>query len=170
MIQRKQSIYLFIAGALLTLTYFVPLSTFIGETNSLVLYVYKIVSLVPGSASPFGPYFVLPLLTVVTLIVMLSILTIFLFKNRRLQLILVRFMFLLLLIYIGIYFFYYVDVLENQSGGYATYDYGILIPETTFSIPTVIFLIPLVSAMLLFMASRGIINDEKLIQSTDRLR
>jgi len=170
MIQRKQSIFLFFAGSLIALTYFVPLSSFIGETNSLVLYIYKVVSLVPGSEVPTSPYFVLPLLTLVTLIVMMSFLTIFLYKNRKLQLILVRFMLLLLLVYIGVYFFYYVDVLEIQSGGIATYEYAVSIPKTEIQIPTVIFLIPVVSAMLLFMASRGIISDEKLIRSTDRLR
>lgn len=170
MIQRKQSIYLFIAGALLSITYFAPLSTFIGEKDSLILYIYKVVSLVPDSGSPFGAYFVLPLLASVTLIVMLSIVTIFLYKNRKLQLIIVRFMHLFLLLYVGVYFFYYVDVLENQSGGYATYEYAVSIPGTGIQIPTVIFLVPVVSAMLLFMASRGIVSDEKLIRSTDRLR
>lgn len=170
MIQRKQSIYLFLAGALMTITYFVPLSCFIGEQDSLVLYIYKVVSLVPDSGPPFGPYFVLPLFTSISLIVTVSIVTIFLFKKRRVQLILVRFMLLLLLLYIGAYFFYYVDVLEIQSGGYATYQYALAIPGTGIQVPTVIFLIPLVSAALLFMASRGIINDEKLVRSIDRLR
>lgn len=170
MIQRKQSIFLFLAAALLSLTYFAPLSTFIGESDSLVLFIYKVASLVPGSSSPTSPYFVLPLLTLVTLIVMLSILSIFLYKNRKIQLLLVRFMLLLLLVYIGVYFFYYVDVLEDISGSIATYEYAVSIPETGIQIPTVIFLIPVVSAILLLLASRGIISDEKLIRSTDRLR
>ncbi len=170
MIQRKQSIYLFFAAALLSITYFVPLSSFIGEKDSLVLYLYKVESLVPGFSSPFSSFFILPLFVPVTLIVIISIVTIFLYNNRKLQLILVRFMLLLLLIYIGIYFFYYIDVLENQSGGYASYQYSVTILETGMQIPTVIFIIPLVSAMLLFMAARGITNDEKLVRSTDRLR
>ncbi len=79
-------------------------------------------------------------------------------------------MLLLLLFYIGIYFFYYLDILEEQSGSLASYEYGVEIPGIGMQIPTVIFIIPLVSAALLFMASRGIISDEKLIRSADRLR
>jgi glucan phosphoethanolaminetransferase (alkaline phosphatase superfamily) len=148
----------------------VPLSSFIGEKDSLVLYLYQVKTLVPGFSSPFTPFFILPLLISVTLIVIISIVTIFLYKKRKLQLILVRFMLLLLLIYLGVYFFYYIDILENQSGGYASYQYSVPILETGMEIPTVIFIIPLVSAMLLFMAARGITNDEKLVRSTDRLR
>ncbi|MBC8319756.1 MAG: DUF4293 domain-containing protein [Bacteroidetes bacterium] len=170
MIQRKQSVFLFIAAALLFITYFVPLSSFIGEKDSLVLYIYKIESLVPGFSSPFSPYFILPILSLVSLIVVMSIVTIFMYKNRRLQLIFVRFMLLLLLIYIGLYFFYYIDILENQTGGFANYEYSISIPGIALQIPTIVFLIPLVSALLLFMAARGIRNDEKLVRSTDRLR
>lgn len=79
-------------------------------------------------------------------------------------------MLLLLLIYIGLYFFYYIDILENQTGGFANYEYSISIPGIALQIPTIVFLIPLVSALLLFMAARGIRNDEKLVRSTDRLR
>ncbi len=170
MIQRQQSIYLFLAALLLVITYFVPLGTFIGEKNSLVLYVYQLVSLVPGLETSFNPYFVLPLLALLSTIVALMLITIFVYKNRRVQLLLVRLLLLLLLFYIGIYFFYYLDVLEAASGGVAQYKYGLAIPETSFIIPTVIFILPVMSAALLFMASRGIIKDEKLIRSADRLR
>jgi len=50
----------------------------------------------------------------------------------------VRFMLLLLLSYIGIYFFYYLDVLEAKSGGLAYYEYGLAIPSTSIIIPTII--------------------------------
>jgi hypothetical protein len=170
MIQRKQSVYLFLAAAILSVTYFFPLSSFIGETDSLVLYLYKVISLVPDSLVPLSPYFILPLFTIVSLVVVMSFVTIFLFKNRRVQLILVRFMLLLLLVYIGVFFFYYVDVLSNLSGGIASYPNGLTIPSTDIQIPTIVFIVPLVSAVLLFLASRGIIGDEKLVRSTERLR
>ena len=170
MIQRKQSIYLFLATALLVISYFVPLATFIGEKDSLVLYIYQLVSLVPDSDLALSSIFILPLFVPVTLIVVMSMVTIFLYRKRKLQLLLVRFMLLLLLFYIGIYFFYYLDVLEKQSGGLASYEYGLEIPGIEMQIPTVIFIIPLISAALFLMASRGIISDEKLIRSADRLR
>lgn len=170
MIQRKQSVYLFLAAAILSVTYFLPLSAFIGETDSLVLYVYRVISLVPDSQVPLSPYFILPLFTLVSMVVLMSFLTIFLFKKRRLQLLLVRFMLLLLLVYIGVFFFYYVDVLSNLSGGIPNYPNGLTIPSTEIQIPTIVFIVPLVSAVFLFMASRGIISDEKLVRSTERLR
>ncbi len=170
MIQRKQSIYLFLAGVILLITYFVPLANFIGESNSLVLYIYQVISLVPGTETGLSPYFVLPLLTSISLVIIISFITIFLYKKRKSQLLLVRFMLLLILVYIGLYFFHYMDVLENLSGGYASYEFGLVIPGIDIQIPTIIFIIPLVTAMLLFMAARGIVSDEKLIRSTDRLR
>lgn len=63
-----------------------------------------------------------------------------------------------------------MDILEQMSGGYASYEYGINIPGSGIQIPTVVFVIPLVTALMLFMASRGIISDEKLVNSMDRLR
>jgi uncharacterized protein DUF4293 len=170
MIQRKQTIYLFLAGALILISFFVPLATFIGETNSLVLYIYKVVSLVPGSETGVSPYFILPLLTIVPLITIISFLTIFLYKRRRSQLLMVRFMLLLDLTYIGLYFFHYNEVLEKLSGGIASYEYGVTIPGLEMQIPTIVFLLPLAIAMLLFLASKGIAKDEKLVRSTDRLR
>lgn len=170
MIQRKQSIFLFFASVILSVTYFFPLAKFIGEQNSLELYIYKVVSLVPDSVLPINQYFILPLFSIVSLIVVMSIVTIFLFNKRSLQLTLVRFMLLLLLGYIGLFFFYYVDILTDISGGIANYPSGIVIPSTGIQIPTIVFLVPLISALFLFLASRGIISDEKLIRSTDRLR
>ncbi len=170
MIQRKQSVYLFLAAAILSISYFFPLAAFIGESDSLILYVFRVVSLVPDSELALSPYFILPLFTIVSLVIVMSFITIFLFNKRMLQLILVRFMLLLLLAYIGVFFFYYVDVLSNLSGGIAAYPNALVIPSTEIQIPTMAFLVPLVSAVFLFMASRGIISDEKLIRSTDRLR
>ncbi len=170
MIQRKQSVFLFLAGVILFVTYFVPLATFIGESNSLVLNIYKVESMVPDTDTGLSPYFILPLLTTVSLIILFSFVTIFLYKKRRSQLLLVRFMLLLVLVYFSLYFFHYLEVLEGLTGGYANYQYGINIPGSTIQIPTIIFIIPLATALLLFMASRGIISDEKLLRSADRLR
>lgn len=151
-------------------TFFVPLATFIGESNSLVLYLYKVEGLVPGIETGLSPYFILPLMTIVALIIIFSVVTIFLYKKRRGQLILVRFMLLLDLTYFGLYFFHYIDTLEQLTGGLASYSYGIDIPGSGIQIPTVVFVIPLVTALLLFMAANGIRSDEKLIRSADRLR
>ncbi len=170
MIQRKQTIYLFLSGALILISFFVPLATYIGETNSLVLYIYKVVSLVPGSETGVSPYFILPLLTIVSLIAIFSFVTIFLYNRRKNQLLFVRFMLLLVLVYIGLFFFHYNEIMEQLTGGIAIYEYGITIPGLEMQIPTIVFLLPLATAMFLFMAARGISHDEKLVRSTERLR
>ncbi len=151
-------------------TFFVPIARFIGESNSLVLYIYKIAGLVPGIETGLSPYFVIPLMSIVSIIVVLSFVTIFLYKNRGRQLLFVRFMLLLVMVYFGLYFFYYLNTLQNLTGAYATYDYGIDIPGSNMQVPLVVFIIPLVTAIMLFLASRGIIHDEKLVRSADRLR
>lgn len=170
MIQRKQSLYLLFAGFIMLFSFFAPLASFIGESNSLVLYLYKVESLVPGVSSGLSPYYTLPIMTIVSMIIILAFVTIFLYKKRRVQLILVRFMLLLVLSYFGLYFFHYMDQLELLSGGYATYIYGINIPGSTMQIPVIVFVLPLVTALLLFMAAAGIRSDEKLLRSVDRLR
>jgi hypothetical protein len=170
MIQRKQTVYLFIAGILMLLTFFAPLARFIGETNSVALYIYKVVGLVPDIDTGLSPYFVIPLMTTVSLIVLLSFVAIFLYKKRMRQLLIVRFMLLLVMTYFGLYFFYYLNTLENLTGGFPTYDYGVNIPGSGIQIPMLVFVIPLLTAIMLFLASRGIIKDEKLVRSADRLR
>lgn len=152
------------------LTFFAPLARFIGESNSVALYIYKVVGLVPGVETGLSPYFVIPLMAIVSVIVILSFVTIFMYKKRMRQLLMVRFMLLLVMTYFGLYFFYYIDTLQNLTGGYAAYDYGIDIPNTGFQIPMLVFVIPLLAAIMLFLASRGILNDEKLVRSADRLR
>ncbi len=159
-----------VAGILMLLSFFAPIARFIGSSNSLVLYIYKVEGLVPGVDTGLSPYFIIPLMSIVSLVVIFSIVTIFMYKNRNRQLVLVRFMLLLVLVYFGLYFFYYIDILQNLTGGLASYDYGISIPGSMIEIPTMIFLIPLLTEIMLFLASRGIIKDEKLIRSVDRLR
>lgn len=152
------------------LTFFAPLARFIGESNSVALYIYKVVGLVPDIDTGLSPYFVIPLMATVSLIVLLSFVTIFLYKKRMRQLLIVRFMLLLVMTYFGLYFFYYLNTLQNLTGGFPTYDYGVNIPGSGIQIPMLIFVIPLLTAIMLFLASRGIIKDEKLVRSADRLR
>ena len=156
MIQRKQSIFLLLSAIALGLLFYFPLASFIGDKDSLVLYIYKLISLVPDNTPSLPNYFILPALTMNMLLVMLTIVTVFLFKNRKLQLNIVRIILILLMIMIGGFFFYYVDVLENLSGGLTDYDIGAYMP--------------LIAFVFYIFAYRGIMSDEKLIRSADRLR
>jgi len=156
MIQRKQSVFLLLAAVMLGLLYYFPLASFIGDKDSLMFYVYLVASRVPDQVPDLPVYFVLPALTLNTLIVLLTIVSIFLFRKRMLQLNLVRINLMLLLLMIAGFFFYYVPKLEDLSGGIAEYETGIYFPLIAF-----IFYI---------MAYRGIMSDERLVRSADRLR
>jgi hypothetical protein len=156
MIQRKQSVFLLLAAIVLGLLYYFPLASFIGDKDSLVFYVYLVTSKVPDHVPDLPVYFVLPVLTLNTLIMLLTIVSIFLFRKRMLQLNLVRINLILLLVMIAGFFFYYVPALEDLSGGIVEYEMGAYFPLVAF-----IFYI---------MAYRGILFDEKLVRSADRLR
>ena len=156
MIQRKQSLFLLCAVISLAGLAFLPVASFIGEKNSLVMYVYQVVSLVPDTPAMFGPLFLLPLLAILLISAITSLVTIFLYKNRIRQIRLVRLMVFLLVLAIGLFFLYYNNALEEATGGTITPELGI-------------YLIP-VAVLFLFLALRGIIADERLIRSSERLR
>lgn len=156
MIQRKQTIFLLLSAIALGLLHYFPLASFIGDKDSLIMYVFKVVSLVPEQTPALPEYFIFPLLAVNTMIILLTVLTILLFKNRRMQLNLLRFSLILLLLMIGSFFFYFVSILEKASGGITHYEIGSYMPLVAFIFYT--------------FAYRGIMNDEKLVRSADRLR
>ncbi len=157
MIQRKQSVFLFLAFLLLLVDYFFPLSSFYGEKDSVTLYLYKITSMVPDSTMPYDFNFVLPLLILNSLSALMSFVIIFLYKNRKTQMKLVKLTLFLVVIYVGLFFLYYVDTLEKYTGSIAEYNYISVIS-------------PLLAIVFLVFAYRGILSDEKLIKSADRLR
>lgn len=134
MIQRKQSIFLLLAGI------FSAISAWIGD-------LWKTVS---GwvQAEDFTDLLVLFLLSAI-----LSFVTIFLFKNRVLQIRLGWLNIVLNLLLAG----YLLFSLLNLPGGFNS-EKGIGL------------LAPFISIVLLFLANRYIKKDEKLVKSIDRFR
>ncbi len=59
-------------------------------------------------------------------------------------------------VFIGLFFLYYVDFLQKLTGGTAEYK-------------TAVFM-PLIALVFLVLAYRGVLQDERLIRSADRLR
>jgi hypothetical protein len=157
MIQRIQSVYLFLVVISLGAMFFFPLASFIGgDKDQLVLYVYQLISEVPDSSPDVPSWFIFPNLILAAASVIISLISIFLFKNRKLQMMMVRLVIIFILILIGVFFFYYAVELENASGTVASYEVGAYMPLIAFAF--------------LLLAYRGILNDEKLIRSADRLR
>jgi hypothetical protein len=156
MIQRKQTLFLLLVVIASVLSFFFPLASFIGAKESIVLFVQKAHSLVPDSSFNQNGYFSLPLLSATGFVILFSFIAIFLYKNRRSQLQIIKVCILVEIILIGLFFFYYVNTLERLTG--ATVEYK-----------TAVFM-PLISLVFLVLAYRGVLQDEKLVRSADRLR
>ncbi|RXG22616.1 putative protein DUF4293 [Leeuwenhoekiella aequorea] len=136
MIQRIQSIYLFLA-ALVSAGLLFAIPVYTTAEGNLVYAVDKLelVGLFFGSA-------------------LLSLITIFFFKNRKLQFVLGRLNIILNFILLG------VLVYQSQilSGGAAAPEKGIGM------------LIPIISIVFIALANKAIKRDEDLVKSVDRLR
>jgi len=156
MIQRKQTVFLLLVIIASAVSFFFPLADFIGAKESIVLFVQKAHSLVPDSAFNKNVYFSLPLLSATGFVVLFSLITIFLYKRRKTQMQIIKVCILVEIAFIGLFFLYYVDFLQKLTGGTAEYK-------------TAVFM-PLISLVFLVLAYRGVLQDEKLIRSADRLR
>ncbi len=155
MIQRIQSLFLFLVFVSGLATFFFPIASFWGN-----MYVIKLSALGVEEQFQYGAEWPNTILlpVVLGLISFLAFVTIFLYKRRMVQVRLIRFNLLLNIVYLGLIFFYYVPELEAITQTNADYisEPGIYLP-----IASVIFLI---------LANRFIMKDEKLIRSADRLR
>ena len=156
MIQRIQTFFLFIVFGLNLAIFFFPIASFLDSP------VYTVDFGVLGVREYTHYHADWPdtiYLAVITgLICLLSFITVFMYKRRRMQIRFIRFMILLSIIFLALIFFFYVPNLESLTQTSADY---INQPGIYLSIASVLFLI---------LASRFIMKDEKLIRSANRLR
>ena len=156
MIQRIQSLFLFIVFATSLAAFFYPIANFLSSP----LYTIELGVFGIKEFADYGmewPNTIL-LPVVLGLTGFIAFITIFLYKRRRVQVRLIRFDLLLNIIYLALIFFYYVPELENITQTNADY----------ISEPGIY--LPIVSVVFLILANRFIAKDEKLIRSADRLR
>jgi len=155
MIQRIQSLFLILAALSAAIMFAFPLANFYGDSN-FTFYVYELAFHDPEPSLQLSPYFLLPLLGVIILIVLLTVVALFAFKNRKRQMTLTKISMALTLVLLAGYFLGYVGVLEKAVGNAPEYQFASFMPILIF--------------VFLFLANRGIQKDEKLIKSMDRLR
>ena len=156
MIQRIQSLFLFIVFATSLAAFFFPIANFFSSPLYTVeLTVFGVVEYADYGLEWPDTIF-LPI--VLGLTGLLAFVTIFLYKRRMLQRRLIRFDLLLNIVYLAMIFFYYVPALEEITETDAEY----------ISQPGIY--LPIVSVIFLILANRFIMKDEKLIRSADRLR
>jgi hypothetical protein len=158
MIQRIQSLYLLLAAIACTLLFFFPMIDYVDPVKgTYTLFAMGLKSdVVPGIL-----FFqeTIPLLLLVIASLALALVTIFFYKRRRLQIKLVSINVLLNVVLIALIFFLYNNYFEHHitgSGISGSYQFGMYLP--------------LISLVLLILATRAIRKDEALVKSSDRLR
>lgn len=140
MIQRQQTLWLILATIAALVTFKFPFAT--GEEIVKNTSMKKLVEMTAGNSF-------LPLILTIASIV-ISTITIFMFKERKMQM---KLCFLGLLISIGILTVYILEMQKLISGT-----------------PALWALLPVLVMISYFMAFRNIRKDEKLVKSLDKLR
>ena len=158
MIQRIQTVYLSLAFIAIALLFAFPLAQFFAEDGAYIFSVTGLKNMVPGEPAAFNNLIFLPLILVSAGIGLLSLFTIFQYKNRALQVKLTNITVLASIAIIMGIFFAYVPVIKKKINIVPDYShaYGIYFP--------------LVALVFTVMANRAIKRDEKLVKSADRLR
>ena len=150
MIQRKQTLFLLLAVILGIVTLSLSVATTTAEGLT-VAHVYNLLWIDQAKAAHFGVW---PLFAILLVATSLSLYTIFLFKRRMLQATLCT-------VSMVLFVAWYIALLVVSKT---------LAPDAAnfhLSIPSAL---PAVSAVLCFMARKGIIADEKLVKAADRIR
>lgn len=159
MIQRIQTVYLFLASIFLLLMFCFPLAEFYHELNGAYkLWIFGLQNMVPGGDIIISRIAFMPLVTVIILIAALLIFTIFKYNNRKLQMQITNSMVFLTILVVMAIFLLYIPFIEKGVNISPTY-------TNSFSI-----FLPLLSLVFMILAIRGIRKDEKKVRSVDRLR
>ena len=153
MIQRIQSLYLLGSFVLIGIMFFFPLAELIDRDGQAYQFLYRgIPALSEGAPAVFLAY---PVAILLTIIVLISLVTIFCFKKRVLQVRLTIFNMVCMLGAIGL-IYYSINSQTKELDAIANYSF--------------INAFPLVALVLSYLALRSIGKDEALIRSIDRIR
>lgn len=154
MIQRIQSVYLLLTTLLSVLFLSGDIINFIGSTSPISL-AFNGVMMYSGGDEPSILMTVLPFSILLMLIPLLSVVTIFLYKNRKLQMKVNIALIMVIIAAIAFAGYYSFTVITNYDS------------ELLFGYKLILPVIMLVFSVLSY---RGIRKDEKLVRSYDRLR
>lgn len=152
MIQRIQSIYLFLVTGLLIVAMCMPVGQFV-EPDGVTAHVLKPLSLQLADGSSFSTWGMFGILLLSAII---TFCTIFLYRNRMLQVRMTIFVILLLIGFYAVFGVFAYMLSEDLEG-------------TTFRMGWALCL-PAVSMILNYLAFRAIYRDELMVRAADRLR
>ncbi|MCX6240833.1 MAG: DUF4293 domain-containing protein [Bacteroidetes bacterium] len=158
MIQRIQSLFLAIAAAAAVLMLFFPIADFFSgsELGNYKLLASGLKCMDPNPKFQTTTWFGFPLLALVSICIILPILTLFLYKNRLLQIRILAFNILITIVLIIVALMFYMSSVQKLTGIAPAYQFGAFCP--------------LISLLFLVLANRYIRKDENLVKSADRLR
>lgn len=153
MIQRKQTIFLFVAIILTVVCLCMPIGN-LKTINTLGSDESVIYNLWITNSSGIYDFKVWPLFAILLITCPISIIAIFTYHNRITQ---SRFCMFNILLTLGWYVVYAMIALNQQENGSKL--------QMSFSV-----VLPLISIILYFMARKAILADEALVRSADRIR
>jgi drug/metabolite transporter (DMT)-like permease len=154
MIQRIQSVYLFLAIALTASLFFVPYAELTNKAGDLFLLDSKgLYPATPSNAVPIFANSVIIFLCAASIAILIT--TVFRYKSLGRQISLSKIGLLILLILAGTVF-YEIYKANNLLGG-------------TYSIK-IFSAFPVISIILVWLAMRGMHKDDQLLKSIDRIR
>lgn len=151
MIQRIQSIHLLLASIALIIPYFSPLAIFVSGEQAYQLFACHVETSTVNASS----FNVIPLAALYFLGLLIALVSIFLFKKRKMQIKIARMAM-------------FVVILSIALAGY--YFYSIQSQLSITGQPAFAAAMPIVACVFLFMGIRAIKKDEALVRSADRIR
>ena len=161
MIQRIQTVYLLLAIFVLALPIWLPYAAFTGEASLATYDLFGSEFHRPdGSTIVSGPVFLSLIVIVISALALLA--SVFLFKNRKVQLAITYSALFSELVLLGTYV---LTIIQAAQG------YEAMGASVQFSFGHALgILSPVLAAILTYLAARNIKKDEKLVRSADRIR
>jgi Na+/proline symporter len=155
MIQRIQSIYLFLTTVLSFLFLKGGILNFINEKGDTIKLTFSGVVKTSGSNAPELIHSSLLIAVLIIIIVLLALITIFLFKKRNIQMMLAGLLTGVIATFIIACGYYYWLIVSENNGEL---------------VPGIKMILPVIMLILAILAYRGIKKDDRLVKSYDRLR
>jgi hypothetical protein len=156
MIQRIQTLFLFLSIVVNIIAFFFPFVSFVSDYNYYKLSALQLENLTPDAESIFSSIITYPIVGLLILSIALAVVTISKFKNRSHQLKINKLNIFILIILIAGILFGYTNYIEKEIAAQSSFEIGAYFP--------------LGSLLFLLLANRFILKDEKLVRSADRLR
>jgi glucan phosphoethanolaminetransferase (alkaline phosphatase superfamily) len=148
MIQRKQSLFLLVVVIIAISQFFIPFQKIV-ITNG-----HWHICLMPGCSSDIMSSNIYFPMAFNSIILLLSVIIIFLYKNRLLQYKLANLLVVFNVFLVGLFFI--LSYIKEGQTGTVTYQYGSFFP--------------IISAIFAYLAAYFIKKDEQLVRSADRIR